>query len=117
MAMTLADELRDLANRLETQNRALVSPDMSLKQAVVRLRDSWKRGELSIEMDWDDYSDPVDVTYKFRDKSSYKTVAEEKSLSALVEKLLLANRPNDTLDRLDEMATQAEAKKPKKASA
>lgn len=92
--------LRGIADELETQMTELVRPDVSVAEAVRRLRQSFRKGKLTVEIFWSDYKVPPEIEYSVHG-SGYSAIATDNGLSNVIRKALVANSPNDTLDKLD----------------
>lgn len=97
---SLVARVRAIADELESEAMQPVAPDVSVVEAVRRLRKAFRKGKLSFEVSWNDYKSEVEIEYAVRD-SGYKALATDESLANVVRKALVAHAPNDTLDKLD----------------
>jgi hypothetical protein len=99
--LSIADQLRVMADELDRALTTTISPDLSVSEAIARLRQVLRRGELEIELTWRERSGDVEITYKVSDGASYKKIAEGGSLATLVREVCVKREAPDTLDRID----------------
>jgi len=99
--MDLANELRQLADKIEqAQSAVVVCNDMSVTEAVRLLRADFKAGKLTLCVEWSGYEDDLEAEWAVFNGSSYKALAKG-TLASAVREAIEAHKPHDVLERLE----------------